>query len=95
MSGPQVGVIVIMTITLMAVLFSEEEALELSQCPRDYPTHPLLLISMDGFRADYLARNLTPTLQKLADEGVHAPFMKPSYPSLTFPNHYSIVTVSG
>ncbi|XP_071548743.1 venom phosphodiesterase-like isoform X2 [Panulirus ornatus] len=81
-----------MTIILMSVLLSEDRSKEVSQCSADYKTHPLLLVSMDGFRASYLTRNLTPTLQKLAEEGVHAPYMKPSYPSLTFPNHYSIVT---
>lgn len=54
---------------------------------------PLLLISIDGYRTDYLARGLSPTLQTLADGGVRAADgMQPSFPSLTFPNHYSIVT---
>lgn len=48
---------------------------------------------MDGFRADYLTRNLTPTIQKLGQCGVHTPYMRSVYPTLTFPNHYSIVTV--
>jgi predicted AlkP superfamily pyrophosphatase or phosphodiesterase len=33
-----------------------------------------------------------PTLQKLASDGVLAEYMKPAFPTLTFPNHYSIVT---
>lgn len=56
-------------------------------------TPPLLLVSMDGFRAEYLTRNLTPTIQKLGQCGVHTPYMRSVYPTLTFPNHYSIVTV--
>lgn len=56
------------------------------------PRPPLLLISIDGFRADYLQRGLTPTLVALADGGVRAEAMQPSFPSLTFPNHYTIVT---
>lgn len=48
---------------------------------------------MDGFRAEYLTRNLTPTFQKLADCGVHAPYMRSSFYTKTFPNHYTIVTV--
>lgn len=55
---------------------------------------PLLLISVDGFRADYLERNLTPTIQRLADCGVHTPYMRSAYPTVTFPNHYTIVTVN-
>jgi predicted AlkP superfamily pyrophosphatase or phosphodiesterase len=53
---------------------------------------PLLLISIDGYRPDYLKRGLSPTLQSLADTGVHAQSMQPSFPSLTFPNHYAMVT---
>ncbi len=53
---------------------------------------PLLLISIDAFRADYLDRGLTPTLAMLAQTGVHADAMQPSFPSLTFPNHYTLVT---
>lgn len=53
---------------------------------------PVILISIDGFHPDYLLRGHTPTLQALADTGVRAAWMTPSYPSLTFPNHYTIVT---
>lgn len=52
---------------------------------------PVVMISLDGFRPDYLDRGLTPTLSRLAREGVSAS-MRPSYPSLTFPNHYTLVT---
>ena len=52
----------------------------------------LLLVSIDGLRADVLDRGITPNLQRLIDGGVRARWMTPSYPSLTFPNHYSIVT---
>ena len=51
----------------------------------------LILVSLDGFRSDYLTRGKTPALAALAAEGVQAP-MRPSYPSLTFPNHYTLVT---
>ncbi|MBB6182818.1 ectonucleotide pyrophosphatase/phosphodiesterase [Oleiagrimonas soli] len=53
---------------------------------------PLLLISIDAFRADYLQRGFTPNLQQLADTGVRAKAMQPAFPSLTFPNHYTLVT---
>jgi predicted AlkP superfamily pyrophosphatase or phosphodiesterase len=52
---------------------------------------PLLLVSIDGYRADYLQRGLSPTLAALARDGVRAA-MQPSFPSLTFPNHYTLVT---
>lgn len=52
----------------------------------------LLLVSIDGFRPDYLDRGLTPTLARFAREGVRATSMQPSFPTLTFPNHYTLVT---
>ncbi|MDY0987096.1 ectonucleotide pyrophosphatase/phosphodiesterase [Flavobacterium sp. CFBP9031] len=52
----------------------------------------VVLISMDGFRWDYGKMYNLPNLKQIEKEGVHAKSMKPSYPSKTFPNHYSIVT---
>ena len=51
-----------------------------------------MLVSLDGFRWDYLDRGLTPNLSRLAREGVRAEAMVPVFPTKTFPNHYSIVT---
>ena len=50
-----------------------------------------ILISLDGFRPDYLDRGITPALSQLASGGVRAS-MRPSFPSVTFPNHYTLVT---
>ncbi|HSM32107.1 MAG TPA: ectonucleotide pyrophosphatase/phosphodiesterase, partial [Woeseiaceae bacterium] len=52
----------------------------------------LILISIDGFRWDYLSIYPTPALRRIAESGVRAESMRPVYPSLTFPNHYSIAT---
>ncbi|KAJ9314305.1 hypothetical protein DTO271D3_5534 [Paecilomyces variotii] len=51
-----------------------------------------ILISLDGFRADFLNRGLTPTLNNFIAEGVSPKYMLPSFPSVTFPNHYTLVT---
>ena len=53
---------------------------------------PVILVSIDGFRADYLDRGLTPVLSGLAQEGVRAAALVPVFPTQTFPNHYSIAT---
>jgi predicted AlkP superfamily pyrophosphatase or phosphodiesterase len=53
---------------------------------------PLILVSIDGYRADYLDRGLSPNLAALAHDGVRAQALKPAFPTLTFPNHYTIVT---
>jgi predicted AlkP superfamily pyrophosphatase or phosphodiesterase len=53
----------------------------------------VILISLDGFRYDYPRRYGAPHLLQLGTKGASAPEgMLPSYPSLTFPNHISIVT---
>ncbi|KAL6712001.1 hypothetical protein ACN47E_003044 [Coniothyrium glycines] len=51
-----------------------------------------ILISLDGFRADFLYRNLTPTLNQFIQEGISPKYMLPSFPSVTFPNHYTMAT---
>jgi predicted AlkP superfamily pyrophosphatase or phosphodiesterase len=52
----------------------------------------LILVSIDGFRWDYLDRFRPPTLMALANDGVRADGLIPQFPSKTFPNHYTIVT---
>ncbi|TQS35945.1 hypothetical protein Golomagni_03619 [Golovinomyces magnicellulatus] len=51
-----------------------------------------ILISLDGFRADFLDRAITPRLNIMREEGVSPLYMQPSFPSVTFPNHYTLVT---
>lgn len=51
-----------------------------------------ILISLDGFRADFLKRGITPRLNTFIEEGVSPVYMLPSFPSVTFPNHYTLVT---
>lgn len=51
-----------------------------------------ILISLDGFRADFINRGLTPRLNAFIEEGVSPVYMLPSFPSVTFPNHYTLVT---
>ena len=53
---------------------------------------PLIVVSFDGFRWDYLDLYPTPNLRRLAREGVHAERLLPSFPTKTFPNHYTLVT---
>jgi len=52
----------------------------------------LIILSLDGFRWDYTENANTPTLDSIAKAGVKAVSMKPSFPTKTFPNHYSIAT---
>ncbi|EGG19590.1 type I phosphodiesterase/nucleotide pyrophosphatase family protein [Cavenderia fasciculata] len=56
--------------------------------------HRLIVISIDGFRWDYLNRNITPNLNKI-HSGVNscrASYLSPQFPSKTFPNHFTLAT---
>ena len=62
--------------------------------PAQAGEHALILVSIDGFRHDYLDREDAdiPTLRGLAEKGVRADGMVPVFPSVTLPNHWSLVT---
>ena len=61
--------------------------------PAAQKAHYVVLVSLDGFRWDYARRDHAVKLLALGKRGVWAPEgMMPSYPSLTFPNHFTIVT---
>ena len=56
-------------------------------------SHPLVvLVSVDGWRWDYIDRADVPNLRALAARGVRASSLIPSFPPKTFPNHYTLVT---
>ena len=52
----------------------------------------VILISIDGLKPDYLDRFDLPNLRRVITRGARARAMIPVFPSLTFPNHYSLVT---
>ncbi|KQB99797.1 ectonucleotide pyrophosphatase/phosphodiesterase [Pedobacter sp. Hv1] len=52
----------------------------------------VILISADGFRYDYAEKYQATHLLELSKNGVQSASMIPSYPSVTFPNHYTIAT---
>lgn len=52
----------------------------------------VIMISADGFRYDYAKMYNAKHLLALAASGVQAESMQPSFPSVTFPNHYTLVT---
>ncbi len=54
--------------------------------------HSVVLISLDGFRWDYIQRPQATRLRELAARGVRAERLVPSFPSKTFPNHITLVT---
>jgi predicted AlkP superfamily pyrophosphatase or phosphodiesterase len=52
----------------------------------------VILISFDGWRWDYHTKAPAPNLRSLMARGVRAEALIPTFPSKTFPNHYTIVT---
>ncbi len=52
----------------------------------------VVLVSFDGFRYDYLDRYHPPAFTAIAAAGVRAASLVPSFPTKTFPNHYTLVT---
>ncbi len=84
------------TILLATASFSQDTTQQIivgrkndkSQINKPY----VILISADGYRSDFTELYDATFLKSIAKIGVTASFMTPSFPSLTFPNHYSIVT---
>ncbi|XP_068087676.1 ectonucleotide pyrophosphatase/phosphodiesterase family member 1 [Hyperolius riggenbachi] len=70
------------------------EDLQAPVCPAGFSQPPVILFSLDGFRAEYLQTwgGLLPAISKLKQCGTYTRALRPVYPSKTFPNHYSIVT---
>ena len=52
----------------------------------------MILVSVDGLRATTIGTGIMPTVDVIAASGVHAAWLTPSYPTQTFPNHYTLVT---
>jgi len=71
---------------LVSLIFTSCQQSEKSDQPY------LIVFSLDGFRWDYQDHFNTPVLDSITENGVKAKAMIPSFPTLTFPNHYSIAT---
>lgn len=52
----------------------------------------VVMISLDGFRYDYMDIFETPNLHRISGAGVRSEGLIPVFPVKTFPNHYSIAT---
>jgi alkaline phosphatase D len=63
-----------------------------ANCSAKTETPYLVIFSFDGFRYDYADSVTLPDLNDVAKNGVRAQWMIPVFPTVTFPNHYSIAT---
>uniref|UniRef100_A0A3B5Q5Z8 Ectonucleotide pyrophosphatase/phosphodiesterase 2 n=1 Tax=Xiphophorus maculatus TaxID=8083 RepID=A0A3B5Q5Z8_XIPMA len=70
------------------------EAIKSPECPAGFARPPLIVLSLDGFSASYVKRgnSIIPNILKLRTCGTQAPYMRPVYPSKTFPNLYTMST---
>lgn len=76
---------------MLCLLALQPAAAQQPAIPQDLaPT--VILVSFDGWRWDYRQRVQLPNLERLIARGVHAEYMIPSFPTKTFPNHYTLVT---
>ena len=82
---PRVFVLACLLLALNLPIFAQAKPITDLQ-----PT--VILVSLDGFRDDYLNLYRPANLNSLAAGGVRARWMIPSFPSKTFPNHYTIAT---
>ena len=76
------------TVCLMGFAFAAHAQTQLSLAPKPL----VLLVSIDGFKPAYVDKVNTPHLFQLQKSGAHARGLISSFPSLTFPNHLSMVT---
>uniref|UniRef100_A0A286XRP7 Ectonucleotide pyrophosphatase/phosphodiesterase 2 n=1 Tax=Cavia porcellus TaxID=10141 RepID=A0A286XRP7_CAVPO len=70
------------------------EEIKAPECPAGFVRPPLIIFSVDGFRASYMKKStkLMPNIEKLRSCGTHSPYMRPVYPTKTFPNLYTLAT---
>uniref|UniRef100_A0A7M4FVS1 Autotaxin n=1 Tax=Crocodylus porosus TaxID=8502 RepID=A0A7M4FVS1_CROPO len=70
------------------------EDIKAPECPAGFIRPPLIIFSVDGFRASYMKKGskVMPNIEKLRSCGTHSPYMRPVYPTKTFPNLYTLAT---
>jgi predicted AlkP superfamily pyrophosphatase or phosphodiesterase len=90
---------VLLILILTAAICAAQSTAQVFEAPNPPNTakqqakHYVVLVSLDGFRFDYATKYGAKNLLAMAARGASAPDgMIPSFPSVTFPNHYTIVT---
>ncbi|RUO41086.1 alkaline phosphatase family protein [Pseudidiomarina aestuarii] len=77
----------LMAVLLIAVTFT----VHFAQADQPAKVTPVIVISLDGFRHDYIAKFNPPRVSQLAERGTVSR-LEPVYPAKTFPNHISLAT---
>jgi len=90
LSGLSVRLVASLPVHLVVITFAV-----LLSAPLFASTPALVLVSIDGFRHDYLDIHAAHHLTSLAKSGVRVGRLKPIYPPNTFPGHLSLITGVG
>lgn len=93
-------ILVFLQLLLSLMIFSQKATVDTAQIiiPDRYNTAEaiqkpyVIMISADGFRSDYAKKYNAENLLNFSSQGVQAEAMIPSYPSITFPNHWTLIT---
>jgi predicted AlkP superfamily pyrophosphatase or phosphodiesterase len=80
---------IVFPLLIISLLFGSAPA---QQHNRDDFAPTVILLSIDGFRYDYPEKHGSPTISKFAENGVRAKWLNVSFPTKTFPNHYTVAT---
>jgi alkaline phosphatase D len=83
-----IAALILFAIAVLVQDFFKDKRANTPVAPRPY----VIMLSLDGFRYDYTDKTQTPTFDSIAKYGVKAKGLQPVFPTLTFPNHYSIAT---
>jgi len=94
MSGISVKSLLLLCALLMLNACNSKSTTPASERQETTKKPYVLLISLDGFRWDYVDKYKPKFLSKFAKESAHLKSLRPSFPTKTFPNHLSIVTGS-
>src|SRR5471030_1930442 len=96
MSPQKISFCILSCIFLFSVVTAQDTSQQVIQGRTNHKEQQskpyVILISADGFRADLVDKYRAVNLGRLRKQGVAASYMLPSFPSVTFPNHYSIIT---
>lgn len=91
-----IAVVVVVAIALAVIVHHSHSSHPSNKVSLSNGTHAFytttLLISLDGFHPHYLSDALTPYMSFIFENGYGTPYMVPSFPSSTFPNHWTMIT---
>ena len=81
--------VILFTKSFLIFLIFQKNVLS-TEIVEDLPA--VLVVSFDGFRPDFITKELTPNLYKLKEIGQSPEYMRNVFPTKTFTNHHSIAT---